>query len=188
MLNHPAFWAVIFFLLPLAQSLGDWHSRIAAWACLSAAMLLCSYALVNWLRLPRGYKWTWAALRNLAWGSKVSLSDAARLAYEEARVNNTIWARAAERLAVNRTPGGILDYIAGYFACEVQLYGRRPPSQRLEAVDRFQAKHGTFRGGARNLYLRDQSKTEFSDLQVSRKDLKTVRELMRNALKADEPI
>ena len=98
---------------------------------------------------------------------KVALSDAARISYEEARAHDSIWAHAAERLGVDNSPDGILDYMAGYFAQDGQLYGMRKPSTRVEAIDRRQAMHGTFREGAKYLYLRDQSGTEFSDLRVS---------------------
>jgi hypothetical protein len=187
MLTNPAFWSVLFFLLPLAQALSDWHSRPVGWASLIAAVLLLSYAVVTWLLFPKGYRWTWGALRNLALG-KVALPDAARIAYEEARAHDSIWAHAAERLGVNNSPDGILDYMAGYFAQDGQLYGMRKPSTRVEAIDRRQAMHGTFREGAKYLYLRDQSRTAFSDLRVSKKDVRAVRKVMRESLKSTTPI
>jgi hypothetical protein len=113
---------------------------------------------------------------------------AARIAYEEARAHDSVWAHAAERLAVDKSPEGILDYMAGYFAGDHQLYGRRVPSTRLEAIDQFQAKHRTFTEGAKILYLRDQGRTMFSDLQVVKKDLKTVRKVMRESLKTTTQI
>ncbi|RQP98903.1 hypothetical protein [Burkholderia stagnalis] len=188
MLTNPAFWSVIFFLLPLAQALSDWHSRPVAWASLIAAVLLLSYAAVTWLLLPKGYRWTWGALRNLALDGRVALPDAARIAYEEARAHDSIWAHAAERLGVDNSPDGILDYMAGYYAQHGQLYGVRKPSTRVEAIDRRQALHGTFREGAKCFYLRDQSRTEFSDLRVSRKDVRAVRKVMRESLKTTTPI
>jgi hypothetical protein len=59
---------------------------------------------------------------------------------------------------------------------------------RLEAIDQFQAKHRTFTEGAKILYLRDQGRTMFSDLQVVKKDLKTVRKVMRESLKTTTQI
>jgi hypothetical protein len=183
MLTNPAFWSVIFFLLPLAQALSDWHSRPVAWVSLIAAALLLSYAVITWLLLPKGYRWTWGALRNLALVTKVALPDAARIAYEEARAHDSIWAHAAERLSVDNSPDGILDYMAAYYAQDGQLYGVRKPSTRVEAIDKRQAMHGTFREGAKYLYLRDQSRTEFSELRVSKNDVRAVRKVMRESLK-----
>lgn len=188
MLKNPAFWSVVFFLAALSQALGDWHSRLAAEACSGFAVVLLAYAVVTWLRLPRGLRWAPAAVTTLTFGGKVSLSVAARIAYEDARERNTIWAHAAERLAVDKTPAGILDYVAGYFAGEVQLYGCRQPSTRLEPIEKLQAQSGTFSGGARNLCLRDRARTEFSQLQVSRRDLRAMRARMRDAMNADNPI
>lgn len=188
MLNNAAFWGVIFFLVSLASTFGGWHSPPAEWGCLIATAVLVIYALVAWLRLPQSYRWSQGAVRSLTIGGKVALSDAARIAYEEARAHDSLWAHAAERLAVDKSSDGILDYMAGYFAGDHQLYGRRMPSTRLEAIDRFQANQGAFRGGANRLYLRDQAKTIFSDLQVAKKDLKTVRKVMRESLKPTTPI
>jgi hypothetical protein len=188
MFKNPAFWSVVFFLVALAQALGDWHSRLAAQVCTVCALALLLYAFVSWLRLPEGFRWTADAFRSLGVGGNVSLPVAARIAYEEARAHNTIWAHAAERLAVDKTPEGILDYMAGYFAGEVQVYGRRTPSTRLEQIDKLQAESGAFRGGARYLYLRDNGRTEFTDLQMSRKDLWAVRKRMREAMNADTQI
>lgn len=148
-----------------------------------ATALLIAYALATWLQFPIGYRWTFSALRSVTFGGKIALSDAARIAYEEARAHDSVWAHAAERLAVDKSPEGILDYMAGYFAGDHQLYGRRAPSTRLEVIDPFQAKHGAFREGAKRLYLRDQGRTMFSDLQVAKRDLKTVRKVMRDSLK-----
>jgi hypothetical protein len=188
MLTNPAFWSVIFFLLPLAQALSDWHSRPLAWASLIAAVLLLGYAVVTLWLFPKGYRWTWSALRNLALGGKVALPDAARIAYEEARAHDSIWADAAERSGVDNSPDGILDYMAAYYAQDGQLYGVRKPSTRVEPIDRQQAMHGTFREGAKYLYLRDQSRTEFSELRVSKKDVRAVRKVMRESLKTTTPI
>src|ERR1700688_1906579 len=111
MFKNAAFWSVIFFLISFASTLGDWHSRLGELGCVVAAALLLVYAFVAWLRLPQSYRWTWGALRNLTFGARMALPDAARIAYEEARAHDSVWAHAAERLAVDKSPEGILDYM-----------------------------------------------------------------------------
>lgn len=188
MLKNPGLWSVIFFLLTLVQALSDWHSRVVAQISGVCALVLLVYAFVDWLRLPEGLRWKPEAFRSLTIGGKVSLPIAARIAYEEARAHDTIWAHAAERLAVDKTPAGILDYFAGYIAGEAQVYGRRPPSTRTEPIVKLQAQSGTFSGGAQSLRLRDQVGTEYVDLQIARKDLRFIRKRMREALGANEEI
>lgn len=152
------------------------------------AAVLLLYALLAWLMLPTRYRWSLGALGILTFSGKIPLPDAARIAYEEARACDSIWAHAAERLAVDKSPDGILDYIACYFAGETQLYGKRKPSERLEKIDTFQAKQGTFTEGAKYLCLRAQAKTVFSDIRVATKDLRSVVRQMRESLKATTPI
>lgn len=188
MLKNMGFWALIVAVVTLTQALGGWHSQPAATllGVLSAVLLIWSAAA--WMGLPATMRWTSAALAALTFGRNVALAVAARIAYEEARAHDTIWAHAAERLAVDKTPDGILDYVAGYIAGQAQLYGRRPPSTRLEPVAKLQAQSGKFYGGAKLLRLRDGVRTEFSDLHVSRKDLRAVRKQMRSAMSASKEI
>ncbi|CAG9170407.1 hypothetical protein [Cupriavidus pinatubonensis] len=188
MLKNLAFWALIVSVVTLAQALGGWQSQGAAMLLIIFALVLLIGSSVVWLGLPETMRWTSTAVKSLTLGRSVALPIAARIAYEEARAHDTIWAHAAERLAVDKTPDGILDYVAGYIAGEAQIYGRRPPSTRLEPIAKVQAQSGTFYGGAKILRLRDGTRTEYSHLQVSRKDLRIVRRQMREAMSAGKDI
>lgn len=188
MLKNLGFWALVVSVVTLAQALGGWHSQPAATLLVVFSVVLLIWLAAAWVRLPGAMRWTSAGVEALTVGRNVALPVAARIAYEEARAHDTIWAHAAERLAVDKTPDGILDYVASYISGEAQVYGRRPPSTRLESVARLRAQSGTFYGGAKLLRLRDGVHTEFSDLQVSRKDLLAIRKQMRSAMSASKKI
>ncbi len=151
-------------------------------------MILVLYAFKDWLKFPPNFRMSWNSVKELSFGGNIGLEKATQIAYEEARASDSIWAHAAERLSVDKTPNGILDYFATYFAGKVQLYGKRPPSERLEAIDKSQAKCGTFSGGAKILELRDQASTAFTALAVSKKEFKAMIEPVKEGLKTNQQI
>lgn len=168
-----------FTFLNFATSLLDFKSQFWGYTfCIFTAILLV-YALVLMVQLP----WSWPrrlrAFTEFRFGGRMPLADAAKLAYEEARAQETIWAKAAEGLAAEKTPAGVLDYVATYFAMHVPIYGSRPPSDRLEEIPLNRAKNGSVEGGATRLVLNDNAKTEFIDLEVEVKDMRRMLELMR---------
>ncbi|HWY72836.1 MAG TPA: hypothetical protein VNW98_04275 [Burkholderiaceae bacterium] len=141
-------------------------------------------ALFSLARLPVVYRWTANAMAgivgrripSLFWvvGRRISLSDAARLTYEEARSCRSIVADAAERLGPSKSPGAVLDYIATYIAKRSNIWGKRRPSTEIELIDPKQSKKGTFSDAASMLSLRDPNHTVFTDLQIDLADLEKI--------------
>lgn len=99
----------------------------------------------------------------------ISLADGARIAYEQLR--GTLWGSAAERLRVDSSPDGILDYIATGLTLEVPVFGKFPPSTVLERVPSSMVKSGTIESGARILQLRDHHRSQITDLTIRKVDL-----------------
>jgi hypothetical protein len=83
----------------------------------------------------------------------VSMTEAAILAYEEARKAGSIWAYAAEKLGAKGMDGSsseneILNYMATFIAGKIPIYGAHPPSRNIEEIDEAETKHGRFKNGA----------------------------------------
>ncbi len=102
----------------------------------------------------------------------ISLAEGARVAYEQLR--GTLWASAAERLRVDSTPEGILDYIATGITLEIPVFGKYPPSTKLERVKDRELKSGSIEGGASILQLRDQHHSLITELTIRKSDLRKV--------------
>ena len=185
---NPTYLTLLLFVISTAMQVGGLQSRMLAFALWFATIAMLLYALSRWTQWPRCFRWTFSSVRAMRFGSRIPLPEAARIAYEEARLSGSIWAHAAERLAADKTPAGILDYIAMRFAMDADMWGRRPPSTRVELINRKEATYGAFRGGAKELRLRDKSCTVFTDLKVARSDLRAVVENFREGLKTDTPI
>lgn len=188
MSRNPALWSAILFLSGIGASISGLQNPVFASILLTVSGALGIWAVIDWTKLPPFFRRTFESINALSFGGKLPLPEAATIAYEEARASESIWADAAERLAVNKTPAGILDYFACYFAREVPLYGKRPPSRKLELIGDVQARQGTFSGGAKTLHLRDQGHTTFVDLMVSKKDLTRMVDAVKQGLKTTSAI
>jgi len=172
-LKNQNMWTAVLFLIGTALQVGGFQSTWLAYMCFALSGGLLLFSLIHSLRVPGGFLPKWDAWWSLRLGGKLALPDAARIAYEAARKNKTLWAEAAERLGVDNTPAGILDYVATYFGMHVPIIGKRPPSTVDEMIDMKQAGKGTFEGGATRLEMND-GHTVFTDLRVCAKDVKLV--------------
>lgn len=78
--------------------------------------------------------------------------------------------RLRERRAIGVHPHGV-------------IYGIRPPSTHVEKLNPLQLKYGTVKNGAREVYMRNNTKAVFADLEVNAKELcrplREVRESLR---------
>ena len=99
----------------------------------------------------------------------ISLGEGARRAYEELR--GTLWGNAAERLRVNSSPNGILDYIATGITLDIPVFGKFSPSTKLERIPSRMLKSGSIEDGGKVLQLRDQHQSQIIDLTVNKRDL-----------------
>jgi hypothetical protein len=172
-LENQNMWTAVLFLVGTALQVGGFQSTWLAYTCFGLSGGLLLYSLIQSLRVPGGFLPKWDAWWSLRVGGRLALNDAARIAYEAARKNKTLWAEAAERLGVDSSPAGILDYVATYFGMHVSIIGKRPPSTVDEIIDIKQASKGTFEGGAMRLEMND-GRTVFTDLRVKSKDVKLV--------------
>lgn len=188
MLANPAIQAVLMFLVGSALSLGDVHSHAWAWACwaLTAALVLVSF--FQWLRWPGSYGHKLESIWYLRWGGRVSLRKAAEILYSEARAQDSVWAHAAERMSLDKSPDGILCYIAEVVKQDTAIYGKRPPSTHVEKLDPLQLKYGTVKNGAREVHMRDDTKAVFTDLQVDAKEMRRALREVRESLRTTTPI
>ncbi len=172
-LKNQSVWTAVLFLIGTALQVGGFQSTWLAYTCFILGSGLFLLSLIQSLRVPGGFLPKWDAWWSLRLGGALALPDAARIAYEAARKNKTLWAEAAERLGVDSSPAGILDYVATYFGMHVPIIGKRPPSTVDETIDMKQAGKGTFKGGATRLEMND-GHTVFTDLRVSAKHVRVV--------------
>ena len=111
------------------------------------------------------------------------LRKAAEILYSEARAQDSVWADAAERMSLDRSPDGILCYIAEVIKQDTPIYGRRPPSTHVEQLDPLQLKYSIVTNGAREMHFRDKTKAVFASLEVDSKELRRALEEVRESLK-----
>lgn len=188
MLANPAVQAWFMFLIGTALALSGYQSQSLAFLCWAAAALLMVVSFLQWLRWPGRYGRKLQSIWYLRWGGRISLRKAAEILYSEARAQDSIWAEAAERMGIDKSPDGILSYIAQKITGGSEVYGRRPPSTHVEKLDTLQLKYASIEDGARELRLRDKSKSVFTDLEVSTKDLRRNLREIRGSLKSTTPI
>ncbi|MCP3721266.1 hypothetical protein [Paraburkholderia sp. CNPSo 3281] len=188
MLANPAVQAILMFLVSTALTLGDVHSRAWAKTCwwLTGALILVAF--FQWLRWPGNYGRKWESIWYLRWGGRVSLRKAAEIIYSEARAQDSVWAHAAERMSLDKSPDGILCYIAEVVKQDTVIYGIRPPSTHVEKLNPLQLKYGTVKDGAREVHMRDNTKAVFTDLEVDAKELRRALREVRESLKTTTPI
>jgi hypothetical protein len=188
MLANPAVQALLMFFISTGLTLGDVHSQFWAWACWLLTGLLLIVALLNWWHWPGNYGRRLESLLYLRWSGRVSLRKAAEIIYTEARANDSVWAHAAERLSLDKSPDGILCYIAEVLKQDTDIYGKRPPSTRVEKLNPMQLKYGAVRNGAREVQMRDETKALFTDLEVETKELRRALSEVRESLKTTTSI
>lgn len=172
-LNNPNLWSAITFLIGLAMELAGYQSEKLAYVLFFVSGLLLLYSAIQTARLPGGLVPKLRASWTVRFGGKLPLREAARVAYEAARTHKTLWAHAAENLGTDRSPDGILDYVATYFGMYVPIIAKRPPSTLDEVIDMQQVGKGTFVAGAQRLEMND-GHTVFTDLRVAAKDVRLV--------------
>lgn len=100
----------------------------------------------------------------------VSLRNGSRMAYEKLR--GTMWSEAAERLRVDSSPNGILDYMATALTLHAPIYGKYLPSSRLELIEANHVNSGSIKNGATVLELNDEHRRQVTDLKIKRSALR----------------
>ena len=91
-------------------------------------------------------------------------------------------------MSLDKSPDGILCYIAEVVKQDTTIYGKRPPSTHVEKLDPLQLKYGTVKHGAREVYMRDNTKAVFTDLKVDAKELRRALREVRESLRTTTPI
>ena len=110
----------------------------------------------------------------IRFNGNLTLRNATSIAFEEARANGALAARAAEKHRAYEVPLGHLDHFAVYFAMRVPLWGKHPQSRELELIDVRGATKIHFIDGARSLTVSGKSSAVFTDVQVAAKDFYSV--------------
>ena len=188
MLANPAIQALLMFLIGTALTLGDVHSKSWAWACWGVTGLFLVVAFCQWLRWPGKFGRKLESWWLLRWSGRISLHKAAEILYSEARASDSVWVVAAERMSLDKTPEGILDYMCAIIQQDTAFYGKRQPSTHLERIDPQQLKYATVSGGGREVRMRDNTRAVFTDLEVDTKDLRRALQEVRTNLKTTTPI
>jgi hypothetical protein len=111
----------------------------------------------------------------------VSMPDAAATAYGELRSTNASWAKAADTFAQLGVAAQI--YFAGAIAGQVAIYGKHPPSRRLELIDSSILKSGHFKNEGASFYYHGDPKPHYVDIAVRREDLSQAIAQMRDSAK-----
>jgi len=172
-LKNQNLWTAVLFFVGTGLQLGGFQSAWVAYLCFALCGGLLAHGIYQSARVPGGLRPKWDAWWSLGLWGTLALHDAARIAYEGARKNKTLWAEAAERLGTDTSADGILDYVATYFGMQVPIIGKRRPSTVDEVIDTAQTGKGSFEGGATRFELND-GRTVFTDLRVKAKDVKLV--------------
>ena len=87
-------------------------------------------------------------------------------------------------MRVDKTPEGILDYMATGLAPHVTVFGVYPPSTKQELVPAQEVKRGSFEKGATILKLRNKQESVVTNLRVRRRDLRKAIKHMRESTAA----
>lgn len=105
-LKNQNMWTAVLLPVGTALQLGGFQSRWFSYPCFVLGGGLLLYSGIQTARAPGGFLPKWNAWWALRIGGKFALHDAARVAYEAARKNNPLWAHAAEKLGVEKSPAG----------------------------------------------------------------------------------
>ena len=177
---------LLMMALPETGWLGQEHAKFVFWAGLSIATisfvgLVVSSALATRERRAQGYwlpMWRLNAinLKTFPFRRLISMKRASQIAYEKTR--GTVLADYAEHTARDSKQGydGILDYYAGTLVGSgnaMELWGRRPPSTRLEAIDGAEEfPQCSFGDGGSSLHRYGDSEPRWTDIMVPKHQLK----------------
>jgi hypothetical protein len=91
-------------------------------------------------------------------------------------------------MSLDKSPDGILCYIAEVVKQDTTIYGKRPPSTHVEKLDPLQLKYGTVKNDGREVYMRDNTKAVFTALEVDAKELRRALREVRESLRTTTPI
>lgn len=173
--RNPVPWSLLSFIVAAWMQAYDFHDKNIALFFVVIGVVVIIYSAIQWLGLPSGYRVKYFSLLVLRFSGKISLPCAAAIAYTEARARRSILAGAAERLGVDTSPDGILDYVATYFGVVgADVWGRRLPAIKSEIIPPEVLKRGHFSCGASLLTLQDPGGAQYVDLQVRSKDIKEI--------------
>jgi hypothetical protein len=132
-------------------------------------------------RVGKAFSWPLRAVRR-ALRRRIPLLEAATKIYEAGRSAKSIYAMGAERMPNKPSPTATLKWIACFAAGKVTIWGRRLPSTVHEPIDRMQAMYGTYSENLAEFHVRGDPATVFTDLQVSRPELRKVIALFREGV------
>jgi hypothetical protein len=151
-----------------------WDTSVS-WLWYAAMLCLLVFAGWQWLQLPQGARSRLEGLLVLSLTKRISLRTAAILVYDEALEGPSLLATAAERMRLDKTPDGTLNYIADFFIVDgIQIWGRRPPARRLRAISPEKLAGARTIEGATILIIDNDASHAYEDLYVQSKDIKRV--------------
>lgn len=137
-----------------------------------ASIALASYAYLKNLQ-PAYILVTVVALFLLGYFTRafghISLTEGSRKAYTDLR--GTIWGTAAERLNADQTPEGILNYMAIALTDKLPVFGKFPPSDKLELIDHKEFTRGSTLGGGSIVKRFGQQHPHITELTISKFEL-----------------
>lgn len=192
MLNNSLYFGIFTLLLGTGLQLTGLVNKPWGWTCFVAAAAMLALSLFvsvfRWCQLPNRARFSLTNLRYLRWSGRIALRDAAQIIYTEARAQDSMWADAAERMSLDKSPDGILCYVAEIIKQDTAFYGKRLPSTHVETLDPLQSQYGTVTEGARELRMRDNTQTVFVDLAIDTKDLRRALQEVRSNLKTTTQI
>ena len=108
------------------------------------------------------------------------LSEAARTIYTELRVSgNSVHVTLAEG---SNSPEGILNYIAIAIQIETEIFGKHPPSTRLERIDPDEFKRGMIcnEGGSFRYYSDSRNRVAYTDLAIKSAEINNVLQSLKD--------
>ena len=163
--RSPAIWGAISGAVALGFQVSGYTNVPLAIVLWLIATGLIAYAFRDWL--PHGW-----------FKDEISLSDAARITYEQLR--GSVAEIAADKFG--KSPEGRLNFMATMLLQnDIQLRGAKPPSKILEEIT---LSGGAYEDGGKSFRHTGGSHVSYTDMVTSKKSLREV--LLR--LKQNHPI
>jgi len=155
---YPEKWLarVMVDLIPVSEN--------AIWI-ISGAIALALIMIEAWLPPTKKLICKW-------WRSPYTpLSDAARNLYEDLREFDNQHAQILMAESFDNEPDGVLNYFAITISTHAEIFGKRPPSTKLEKLDQAEFGRGQFAFGGDELRYYGNDAPRYIDLAVKSNEL-----------------
>lgn len=110
----------------------------------------------------------------------MSLAEAARMLYEDLREFDKKHCQIIMAEGFRDKPGGVLNYFAITISAHAEVYGKRPPSTKLEKIDQDILNTGSFDNDGNEFVQFGKKEPEFVGMAVKSNDLPRVLDWLKS--------